>query len=51
MKRDYKRAVINLMVFYFQMNITENNLMVFKFQLKITLTHSQSIKYYYKLIN
>ena len=51
MKGDYKRAVINLIVFYFQMNISEKNLIVFKFQLKITLTHSQLIKYNYKLNN
>ena len=38
------------MVFYFQMNITENNLMVFKTYIKLMLTHIQSIKYYNKLL-
>ena len=47
MKRDYKRAEINLMVLKTHINITENNLMVFKTHIRIMLTHSQSIKYYY----
>ena len=51
MKRDYKRADINLIVFKTHINIIENNLMVFKTHIKIMLFHNQSIKYYKKLIN